>query len=115
MIPNLVPTIASVLLLLQIATPSAGDASSITHIVSELSLTGALIVAVKVLWSSNQKKDDQILGMATKVTETMALVMEAVKELRVATNELGTGLDNLASQIALLEGTICPIVGKEKA
>ncbi len=85
-----------------------GDATSITHTVTELTLTGALIVAIRVLWASNQKKDDQILSMATKVTETMALVMEAVKELRVTTDEVGTALENLGSQVAALEVVTCP-------
>lgn len=108
MIPNFIPLFAGLLLLLQTAPTPLGDATSITHTVTELTLTGALIIAVKVLWESNKKKDEQVLTMATRVTETMALVMRAVEELRVTTNELGSGLDNLSSQIAALEGALSP-------
>lgn len=60
-----------------------------------LTLDAALVVAVGVLWralgSKDQRiaeKDGQVVAMATKATETMALVMEAVKELRGSVNEL---------------------------
>lgn len=95
-------------MLLQTLPTPIGDATSITHTVTELTLTGALLVAVRTLWTSNKEKDVQILAMATKVTETMALVMAAVQELRTATNELGEGLDNLSNQIAALEGALSP-------
>ncbi len=60
-----------------------------------LTLDAALVFAVVSLWKAlGQKdqriseKDAQIVGMATKVTETMVLVMEAVKELRLTVGEL---------------------------
>ncbi len=48
------------------------------------------------------EKDKQLIDMATKVTETMALVMVAVKELRTATEEIGAAMDNLASNIGAI-------------
>ncbi len=60
-----------------------------------LTLDAALVFAVVSLWKAlaakDQRigeKDQQIVGMATKVTETMVLVMEAVKELRLTVGEL---------------------------
>jgi hypothetical protein len=63
--------------------------------VGRLTLDGALIVAVGVLWRALgdkdrriEQKDQQVIEMATKVTETMTAVLAAVSELRWAVNDL---------------------------
>ncbi len=65
--------------------------------IGRISLDAALVAAVIALWRAvGQKdiriaeKDAQIIAMATKVTETMVSVLDAVKELRGAVNDLKT-------------------------
>lgn len=91
---------AAALLLQAVATGANPDLTGVIGPIERLTLTGALVVAVRVLWVSNTKKDAQIIDMATKVTETMVSVMGAVKELRAATEELGHAMDNIAENVA---------------
>lgn len=79
--------------------PPLGD---LTGPLERMTLVGVLLMAVQRLWASNAAKDKQLLDMSARVTETMALVMESVKELRKATEEIGSAMDNLASNIAAL-------------
>ncbi len=65
-----------------------------------LTLDAALVLAVIALWravgAKDQKiaeKDAQMIIMAGKTAETMALTMESVKELRVAVTELKSAVN----------------------
>jgi len=71
-----------------------------------LTLDAALVIAVGVLWRAMSailvtkdakiaEKDAQIVAMATKVTETMVLVMEAVRELRATVAEQKIAFETL--------------------
>ncbi len=111
----------SALLLAQTLPPVAGSLDNI----GRLSLDGALIIAVGVLWrfvvalmadhdkkiaekdSQLSRKDDQLISMTTKVTEVMTSVMKAVEESRKSSDELisrvddvGSALDNIADNFA---------------
>ena len=101
--PALVAGSAIALFLQTTVPPNAPfNVSDYSSPLERLTLVMALVIAVKVLWSSNAKKDDQIIAMSQKVTETMVLVVESNKENRKATEELGAALDNLASNIAAM-------------
>ncbi len=82
----------SSLLLAQTIPTGAGSLDSIGRV----SLDAALIIAVGVLWRKIDekdaqlgKKDDQLIAMTSKVTEVMTSVMEAVKENRKTSEDLG--------------------------
>lgn len=97
--------------------PVAGSLDS----VGRLSLDGALIIAVGVLWrfvvslmaasdakvaekdAQLAKKDDLIVAMTTRVTEVMVEVMAAVKEARKSSDEIGAALDNMAENFAAVQ------------
>jgi hypothetical protein len=100
--PKLLAVAAFALFFQTTIPPSAVGVPDITAAVERLTLVSALVVAVRVLWASNSKKDDQIVQMSQKVTETMVLVVESNRESRKATEELGAALDNLASNIAAM-------------
>ncbi len=107
---------ASGLALAQVQIPQAGPLDS----VGRLTLDGALIIAVGVLWKAMKdaraseetriaekdkriaEKDAQLIAMTTKVTEVMVMVIETNKELRQSNDEIGAAMDNLASNIAAL-------------
>lgn len=88
----------SAAVMLQTSVPS----SDFVGPIERMTLVSALVIAVTVLWRSNATKDQQIVAMATKVTETMVSVLDAVKELRRATEEVGDAMDNLASNIGAM-------------
>ncbi len=102
--------------------------------IGRLSLDGALILAVGVLWkfmitlmdrsdklvalkdAHINSQGEQIVAMATKTTEVMTLVMESVKESRKATealasrfdtrlDEVGNAMDNIAENLSAQELT----------
>ena len=98
-IPPKLITLTSAMLLFQTSIPPWTDVISP---VERLTLIGALVVAVRVLWVSNSRKDEQLVAMAAKVTETMALVLVAVQELRGATERIGKSMDSLSDKIAIL-------------
>jgi hypothetical protein len=56
--------------------------------IERLTLLGALVIAVGVLWRALAEKDKQLISMTGEVTKILTLVMEAAKELRVAVDEL---------------------------
>jgi hypothetical protein len=99
---NLLTVFSGGILMLQTAGATSPDITGIIGPIERLTLVGALIIAVRVLWGSNSRKDIQIIEMATKVTETMVSVMDAVKELRKATEEIGAAMDNLAENVAAM-------------
>jgi len=60
-----------------------------------LSLDAVLVAGVIALWRELRaerariaEKDAQVVAMATEATKTMTLVLEAVKELRTAVNDM---------------------------
>jgi hypothetical protein len=99
-LPNLLAVLSLAVYLFQGAAST--DLTGFVAPLERLTLVGALVIAVRVLWVANARKDAQVIEMASKVTETMVSVMAAVAELRKATEELGAGLDNLADNIAAL-------------
>jgi hypothetical protein len=110
-VPNAFTGLSSLALLLQ--TAGAGDLSGIITPIERLTLTGALVIGVRQLWVANARerqehmrivaeKDAIIIEMAKKVTETMVSVMDSVKELRGATEEIGAAMDNLAENFAAI-------------
>lgn len=83
-------TLASASLLFQLAPVTGGDFSSY----KDLGLTGALIVAVGVLWRQTGKKDDKldakdamIVEMVKTVTAALVTAAESNKELRAIIKE----------------------------
>lgn len=97
----------------QIGGALVGPSDWITH-AERLTLDVVLIVGLRELWSSNKKKDGQLLAISTKVTETMALLQESVKLLQKTTEELGDALDNLSSNIAVLPCTASERLGGQE-
>lgn len=98
---NIVVAASSAIALLQSVVPPMAPTDFLGP-VERLTLVGALVVAVRVLWIANKAKDLQITTMSVDVTKTMVLVMEAVKELRIATEEVGAAMDNVAENVAAL-------------
>lgn len=93
-------------MLLQTAAPVIGDFAGP---VERIGLLTALMIAVKVLYTSNSAKDKIILDMAGQMIKVTTEVLGAVKELRsttdqmrLTTDELGNAMDNLASNIAAI-------------
>jgi hypothetical protein len=93
-------TAFSGIILLQ--TAAAPDITGVVGPIRTFTLDVALIIAVRVLWGTNSKLQAQNTAMATQVTEVMVSVMDAVKELRKATEEMGAAMDNLAENVAAL-------------
>lgn len=95
-------TISSVAMLLQnlpVATP-------VLDSVSKLTLDGALVLALVALWKAYNKKDDQVVAMATKVTETMTLVTAAIEKTTTAVASLSVRLEDLQTTIQNLQREI---------
>jgi hypothetical protein len=91
---------SAVLLLVQQVLPSDfGWAGQIER----LGLTGALIVAVGVLWRSQARKDEQLREITKQVAEALAFNTDTQKELRKiveestkAKQELGAAIEDLS-------------------
>jgi hypothetical protein len=66
-------------LLLQAVQPDVGTALGMAE---HLTLSGALIVGVIVLWKSNQKKDDLLIKTTEQVTAALATAAASNVELR---------------------------------
>jgi len=62
-----------------------GNIDQVTGLVSgakDLTLVGALIVAVGKLWANSAKKDDQLLASTKVVTEALTMSAASQQELR---------------------------------
>jgi len=81
--------------------------------VGRLTLDGALIIAVGVLWRALSsmtaakdariaEKDAHIVTMTAEMMKTMTMVIETNKELLQSNNEFGQAIDNLVSNIGTL-------------
>jgi hypothetical protein len=105
---NVITIFSGALLVVQTGTLGGADLTGVVGPIERLTLVGALLVAVRVLWGSNTRKDEQIIQMAQKLTETMVSVMDAVRELRKATEESGAAMDNLSENVALLSAGMPP-------
>ena len=117
-LPHGLAVLASAALLLDTVAPVSG---SLVDAAGRLSLDGVLVAGVIALWKAlaareaahaealaakDQRidaKDAQIITMTTKVTEVMALVLEAVKELRSSVNRLCDD-DGLGQEARLKSG-----------
>lgn len=73
--------------------------SSAFDAAGRMTLDGALILAVIVLWRALTKKDDQVIAMSQQTAQTMALVLEAVKELRGTIADLKVSYQDLPCAI----------------
>lgn len=91
------PKVITILASLAVATEMAPLPTADT--IGRLTLDGALICAVGVLWRALTRKDDQVVEMARKVTETMALVTTAVTELRSTVASLKVAYEDLPCAI----------------
>lgn len=94
--------LACMMLVQQVLPPDAGIAAQIER----LGLTGALILAVGVLWRSLSKKDDQLTLITRQVTEALAFNTDTQKELRSiveastkAKQDLKSAIDELTQGI----------------
>ena len=94
--------VSAFLLLVQQALPDFGWVGQ----VERLGLTGALIIAVGVLWRSLSRKDDQLTLITRQVTEALAFNTDTQKELRSiveastkAKQDLKAAIDELAAGI----------------
>jgi hypothetical protein len=90
--------LASFAMLLQ-TIPLPTDGSPIASTAEHLTLTGALIVAVVVLWRSNVKKDELVLKTTEQVTAALATAASSNVELR-KTNEA------LVEQVSALKAAV---------
>lgn len=79
--------------------PAASDTQSLLTIAEHLTLSGALIIGVVVLWRSNQKKDDLVLKTTEQVTTALAAAAASNIELRRANDVLVQQVLNLKSVI----------------
>ena len=75
--------LTSMLLLFQQVLPDGGVAAQ----VERLGLTGALVVAVGVLWRSMSRKDDQLILLTKQAAEALAFNTDTQKELRKIVEE----------------------------
>jgi len=93
------------MLLIQQAVP---DLTSGTFAqVERLGLTGALVLAVGVLWRSMSKKDEQLMSLTKQAAEALAFNTDTQKELRkiveestIAKRELKESVDGLRTGMA---------------
>lgn len=91
------------LLLVQQVMPSDGGAAAQ---IERLGLTGALILAVGVLWRALAKKDEQLTLITQQVASALAFNTDTQKELRTiveastkAKEDLKVAIDSLAEGI----------------
>jgi len=90
-------------LVMQTAVNTVPDVSPFVTPVEHLTVVAVLAIAVRVLWNAMREKDARIVEMTTKVTEVMTTVIDAVKEMRKSSDELGVAVDNLSSNVAAWE------------
>jgi hypothetical protein len=104
MIHFALPTVygTSVLLLILQTT---GDISSIGQI-ERIGLTGALLIAVGVLWRAGAKKDDQVMDMARQVSAALASNSDTQRELRAIVQTSADAKERLAVAIDAMAETI---------
>jgi hypothetical protein len=83
---------------------------------NNLTLSGALIVAVGVLWRALAKKDDAVLTATKTVTEALITASNSNRELRKvieesvrANKEINSSIDELRASLAALP---CILAGK---
>jgi hypothetical protein len=100
-IPPVLVAVAGVAVLIQTALPPdfVGPAERLT-------LVGVLLIAVKVLWASNAKKDEAIIAMTQKLTESMVIVVESNRELRSSNEKVTTAVETLVYNVDVLLGTL---------
>ena len=87
------------LIMLQVVAP---DLSPFVTPIERFTLVGALIIAVKVLWTSNKEKEKVVLDIAKRVTETITKTNDSVLALIKTTDELGNAIDQLTNNVSLL-------------
>ena len=78
---------------------SGGDATALFNAAEHLTLDGALLVAVVVLWKSNQEKDRQLIETVKTVTSTLHSVNASNQELRKVIEESIRAKDQLREAI----------------
>lgn len=98
-------TLSSVILLVQAGQVGGTTGWSVTQ-VGQFTLTGALILAVGVLWRWGLKKDEIILRMAKSVTEALTLATSSNAELRAIIAESVRAKDALRESIDELRITL---------
>jgi hypothetical protein len=87
------------LLLQAIQIPAAGDVNSMLSNAEHLTLIGALIIGIVVMYRSNVAKDQLVLHNSEQVAAALVLATASNVELRKA-NEV------LSAQVASLKDTI---------
>lgn len=91
--------LSSFALLLQAVQIPSGDVVSLASTAEHLTLTGALIIAVVILWRSNVRKDEMALKTTEQVTGALASSTASNVELRKANDELKQQVDHLQVSI----------------
>jgi hypothetical protein len=64
------------------------DPNTLTSGLEHVTLVGALVTGVIVLWKSNQSKDRTILDLHEKVATALAAAADSSKELRAVVTSL---------------------------
>ena len=79
------------------------ETTGITATAERLTLAGALVVAVGVLWKAVAKKDDQILDMSKAVTDALRATANSNTELREIIKDSIRAKDELTKSIDALK------------
>lgn len=89
-------TISAANIVFQAVAPA--DVSWVEH----LTLEGALVVAVAVLWRALTAKDAQLMESTKKVTEALAIGAASNTELRASNTELRKVVEHLSESLEVL-------------
>jgi hypothetical protein len=89
-----------------VTSPAAPASPDWTNSIEHLTLNGALICAVVVLWKQLGKKDDMLVASVKTVTENLAVTAAANVELRTIITESVEVNRHLTAAIEKLEVSI---------
>ena len=93
---------------MQVAAPQGDFVSQADRI----GVTGALIVAVGVLWRALAKKDEAILAATKSVTEALITAADSNRELRQIIEKSERTSQDLKTSIETMGNMPCPRVHK---
>jgi hypothetical protein len=87
-------------------SPSLGQATEVISNARDLTLTGALVTAIVILWKSSSEKDKQLLEASKTITAALLTASESNRELRsiiekqvVSNGELAQSVNELCLEL----------------
>lgn len=98
------------LLIVQAVPASANDVALLIEHADRITLAGALVMGVIVLWRALSSKDIQLLATVKTVTEALALTSSSNSELRRIIEESVRSKDSLSTQIEELRKVLVSIL-----